>query len=1150
MSEQSNVQPAPRSRRRFFLIAACLIVLPAIALLLALHSSVATGYALRTIANRVDGLTIADVEGTLGGGLTLGNLHFANPSIDVQIRRLYLSAALGALMRGELVIRDVNINGIHVTPNATAPARPPAPIVVPELKAPLALSIEQLVIADGLWTPLPEMPLQSMTATLQWRGTTITVSKAKATTPTLTLAMEASIDTRDQIPVSTQLAWSFSEPMLRGQLQASGTLANLELVHTLEGDYALESRGSVQLLNRVEPFIDMTHHCPSPCVINDIALEQNQLSHRGTLTDSIIEVTAQVSAGPLSSQQVRGDFYYMDDRLTIRSLNTQGSQLEAVLSGWLKDPRTSGDGSLFSIKGKAARVDAALIHPSAEGSLTARFSTSGDSPESLRAELGDINGTINGYALSGQGIVERNGQQLIVPQSSLKLGDNTLSVRGRGSRSALSFDADIDLPALEQIDPRASGSIAASATIQGSPDKPRGRASGSVSALKFDELALASAQFELLLDAAGQVDGSLSARELSQGNRDLGAIDVRLGGSLEALGIAATLDHPQLDANVASTLSVAGDTRTLRIEKATLDAGQVGQWSLQAPFEINQSAGSLEVAPHLWQSGEAFAQVHRLEQHQGTLDLKAELAQLPLALAAGLLPPEVSIAGTVDAQVDLGRNAGLWRGNVDWQQKGTVLKLRAGDGSRRLALPVVSLQIQQAADGASAQLTMEGDFGFNVAANVEAANSAALGESPISGTLEANLQDVSWLTPWLGGASDLAGTLQTKLAIGGQMNAPVATGSATFTDGTLAYTDAGLQLEQVTLEARTLEAGPMALSGSANSGGGALRFKGQIKQPWTSARELELAVTGTDVQAFNAADYQLWLSPDLTVTASAQGARVSGEVGVPRAQIRVRELPPDVVKRSDDIVVAGREARERLSLPFDGDLKVTLGDDVHVFALGLDADVGGELRVRLDADKAPRLVGRIFLDEGRYAAYGQKLDIERGNLIYAGPIDNPTLDIRAARKIDDAGSSITAGVMVSGPATAPEISIFTDPATSDTDALSYLLLGRAAADTSGVEGEALSQAALAIGMSQSSPLTTRLASGLGLDELTVGGDSVDAAELVAGKQINDRLYIRYRYGVFSNLGAILLRYRLSRRLALEAGSSDVQSLDVLYTIEK
>jgi len=218
--------------------------------------------------------------------------------------------------------------------------------------------------------------------------------------------------------------------------------------------------------------------------------------------------------------------------------------------------------------------------------------------------------------------------------------------------------------------------------------------------------------------------------------------------------------------------------------------------------------------------------------------------------------------------------------------------------------------------------------------------------------------------------------------------------------------------------------------------------------------------------------------------------------------------------------------------------------------LGLDADVGGELRVRLNADQPPRLDGRIFLAEGRYAAYGQKLNIERGNLIYAGPIDNPTLDIRAARTINDANAELTAGVMVSGPAAAPEISIFTDPATSQTDALSYLLLGRAAGDTSGAEGAALSQAALAIGMSQSSPLTTRIATGLGLDELSVGGDDVDTAELVAGKQLNDRLYIRYSYGVFSNLGAILLRYRLSRRLALEAGSSDVQSIDVLYTIEK
>jgi autotransporter translocation and assembly factor TamB len=56
--------------------------------------------------------------------------------------------------------------------------------------------------------------------------------------------------------------------------------------------------------------------------------------------------------------------------------------------------------------------------------------------------------------------------------------------------------------------------------------------------------------------------------------------------------------------------------------------------------------------------------------------------------------------------------------------------------------------------------------------------------------------------------------------------------------------------------------------------------------------------------------------------------------------------------------------------------------------------------------------------------------------------------------------------------------------------------------------------------------------------------------LDAGKQINSRLHARYAYDVFSRLGTLLLRYRMSSRVTLEAGAGESQSIDVLYSVEK
>ncbi len=121
---------------------------------------------------------------------------------------------------------------------------------------------------------------------------------------------------------------------------------------------------------------------------------------------------------------------------------------------------------------------------------------------------------------------------------------------------------------------------------------------------------------------------------------------------------------------------------------------------------------------------------------------------------------------------------------------------------------------------------------------------------------------------------------------------------------------------------------------------------------------------------------------------------------------------------------------------------------------------------------------------------------------------------------------------------------------SEADALSYLVIGRPLSEATAGEGGELSDAAVRLGLRQAARITQQIGQSLGLDELTIIGDGGDATALVAGKQFNDRLYARYAYGVFSRLGMIMIRYRLTKRLSLEAGAGETQSIDVLYSIEK
>ena len=83
---------------------------------------------------------------------------------------------------------------------------------------------------------------------------------------------------------------------------------------------------------------------------------------------------------------------------------------------------------------------------------------------------------------------------------------------------------------------------------------------------------------------------------------------------------------------------------------------------------------------------------------------------------------------------------------------------------------------------------------------------------------------------------------------------------------------------------------------------------------------------------------------------------------------------------------------------------------MNVSGFGLQTGVSGQLRLEGGSLKPYTGHGRVSLHDGRYTAYGQKLEIERGELAFNGPLDAPNLDVRAVRKMPD----VTAGVQLTG----------------------------------------------------------------------------------------------------------------------------------------
>jgi translocation and assembly module TamB len=168
-------------------------------------------------------------------------------------------------------------------------------------------------------------------------------------------------------------------------------------------------------------------------------------------------------------------------------------------------------------------------------------------------------------------------------------------------------------------------------------------------------------------------------------------------------------------------------------------------------------------------------------------------------------------------------------------------------------------------------------------------------------------------------------------------------------------------------------------------------------------------------------------------------------------------------------------------------------------------------------------------------------------LFFGGPVDNPGLDIRAVRKIQD----VTAGIMVRGTIKAPQVQLFSEPALAETDALSYLLIGQPISQASSSQGQQLYGAALSLGLAGSGLLANQIGQRFGIDEVLVeSGGSFGGGALVIRHYLSPKLYISYGVGLIERFNLFLMRYQISRRWALEAESGPQSGADLVYTLER
>jgi translocation and assembly module TamB len=865
--------------------------------------------------------------------------------------------------------------------------------------------------------------------------------------------------------------------------------------------------------------------------------------------------------GPQVKLELQGSL--TDDELTLQSMRLAGNTVSLTLRGSATRAGSSIAASATVsaapfIKELQARwqlevADLSRLSSDAAGKLTMTGQLRGP-PTSLAGDI-DLSSQLSVRG-SETGTVAATMQVRGLPQRV----SGTIQAHGMLDASPLNLDATLDRPDKKTIrlivrradwkSAHADGDLTADAALAHSHGQLRLRV-GQLG--DFDRLAGVTLGGGLegsiaLLPAPG---GTRAQLELNGSNLAVGQLagdlHLRAAGDSDAIGLQLTAALPRLygtPATLAAAATLNLGTQELRI--ASLAAGYRGEtFRLLAPAQVS-FAGRVNVDD--LKIGAQQAVLELQGQVAPLLDLNASLLKVGPGLV-NVFAPGLLASGSLGATVRLEGSRSSPVGEVRLDAAEVHFADDAATG-----LPAMNLhaRAQLANDTAALEATLTAGPGSQL---------TVAGDAPLKADGSLNLKiggklDLGLANPMLEARGlHAAGALTVDATVTGSAAEPLVGGGLTLTQGNLRDYGRGVNLSEINAEIVGSEAGLQIKSFKATAVSGSVAMTGSfgILQP---GMPLDLQITAKNAQPVASNLITANLDADLHVSGKArERIDVAGTVQVLRATIEIpTSLPPDVaildVRRRGQNAPAADAKRLVVGI----DLAIKAPQQVIVKGRGLDAELGGEIRIT-GTSSEPLVSGGFDLQRGTFSLANNALTLKQGGRVgFDGEglrkqID-PTLDFTAETTLSD-NSTVT--LRITGFADAPRFDFTSSSSLAPDEIMARLLFGEPGAQLSALQYAQIAQtlATLSgVGGSGLNPVA-KLQAKLGLDRLTVGANTVATATgtenagyaIAAGRYVSKRVYVEGRQTT-TGTSQVQVDVDLTKRLKLQTrlgnGSAVIQ----------
>ncbi|MEM8811932.1 MAG: translocation/assembly module TamB domain-containing protein [Pseudomonadota bacterium] len=770
--------------------------------------------------------------------------------------------------------------------------------------------------------------------------------------------------------------------------------------------------------------------------------------------------------------------------------------------------------ALASVGAPSGTLDLKAVISDTPLSVSARLATDQDGTK----RLSDLNADLAGATLTGN---------LALPTDGVPVGSVIVSASELDRLGAL-LGTDL------------AGSVEAKAYLANTDGQLTVQAAASVPTLSAAGTQVRNADLATTItDALGAfgINGRLSVASILAGGVDAADVSVTAehGAGLApgATGFTASATAAGIPLESAGQILTSENQTTLRLEKFQARYQDLNP-RLAAPTEIVAAGRNVEIGETVILLGGGRVTASGVAGDALAVDVG--ISALPLSIADAFAPG-TGLTGTLSGDVTLSGAAADPAVDYELTWSG------AGQSAARAAgIPPVNVS---AAGAMKAQtLTFDvrtGGFpglGIGISGQAALSGSQAV-NAQVRGPVPFALLD-GVLSP---GQRRLTGTGQVDLAVAGSLQNPSVSGTfqangASFVDGNVPIVirdlalATRLSLEQVEIERLT---GRLSTGGTV-SAAGVIDIRPGTGMP----ADLSLAVRNGRYTDGNIVSTEF--NADLGVKGPLQGAAtVAGDIVLDRVDVTIpeklprsiatlnvehRNAPAGVARQNETLAPKSRESTSGGGDSAIGlDIRITAARQIFVRGRGLDAELGGSLRLTGPAS-SPIAVGRFEMRRGRLNILTRRFDFSRGAIGFAGSMD-PLLDFAADTTAG--GTSITVGV--EGPASDPEITLSSSPDLPDEEILSRLLFDESLGSLSPLQAARLASAVSTLGgIGGSYGVVDRVRDTLGLSDVDITSDADGNAKVTVGRQVGDKVYLGVEQGVDADSSRVRIDIDITKNL--------------------